>query len=450
MALPATYDLAVAAELAAVQTSLGILPRSLNLVALLGDSRKEQAFADSASTGKNKSNWNHMNWAAALSGQRIRCVYNGGKSGDRTDQFFARLPNVLSAGAGVCFWQGGVNNVSSAYTHAVTGASIALGGIVASVLSDIQQQVDAMLAANIRVVLFLDPGASNLTAAAIGRLNAINEGIRSYAEGKANVYLFDLPSIQRDGTTTTNSALAFKTNYMRNESGIFTHENTLGAYYAGVALANLISTFIPPLPLNYVDGADIPSANSLTQLMLNPLFTTTTGGSLTPGSGSITGNAPANWNVRVAAGTAAMTLTYGANPNGPGNELIIAYTFNAAGDAIRVQQDATLANWSQGDIVQMCSEVSVDAGSTGLAGPYNQLLANGDGSSLTAMDMLSDTGHGSWPSVALTLQLQTPKFVVPAWATKGYLTGYPMWAIASGAGTGTIRVRSAALRKRAS
>lgn len=450
MALPATYDLAVAAELAPVQSALGILPRSRNLVALIGDSRKEQAFADSQSNGTTKCNWNHVGWAAALSGQRFRVVYNGGKSGERTDQFFARLPNVIASSAGVCLWQGGLNGIAqNSYTHAVSGAAITSANIVVSIISDAQQQVDALLAANIRVVLFLDPGSSNLNAAQIGRLNQLNEGLRSLAESRMGVYLFDLPAIQRD-QATTGSAIAFKAGYMRNEAGIYTHENVPGAYYAGKALASLISTFIPPLPLNYVDNADQPTANSLTQLVNNPIFSTTTGGTAQAGAGTISGSVPGSWKANITSGAASLTLSTGPNPVGPGNELVIAYTTAAAGNQFRVEQDAALANWSQGDILQMCSEVVVDAGSTGLAGVYNNLLANGDSTSITAADLYTDANHGSVPSEAMALNLQTPKLVIPQWTAKGYVACYPLWVVASGAGSGTIRVRSAALRKRAS
>lgn len=415
-------------------TPVSQLIRPINSFAVLGDSRAAQVHVDPQM--RNRAGYNHFNWGNALSGQRAVIAGNWGVSGDRTDQMLARLSTAIASGGGWLYIIAGVNDHAQNYPTAGTS------GVTA--FNNIKLCADTAALYGVRSMICLETGAQGLTAAQIGQVIEQNERLREYADKAPYVVLVDLPFALMNPTNSV-SALAFKPNY----SADGTHEANLGAYYGGkIAMLPLFQQLLPPRVGSIRNIVETPSANSLVSLLANPLFATASGGTI--GTGAGTGTVAGSWTSN-RGGTASAVYSVGAPADGsPGNEQVMACTFGAANEEIRIQQDVALANWSPGDIIRATAEVSVDAGSSNLAGVYLYLQCNGTGDpgslgAQTAMDMYPQTAQG--PTETYTISLETESLQIPAYTTKSWVTMY-VRAISSGAGSATVRVRRASIRKR--
>ena len=136
-------------------------------------------------------------WANALSGQRLRCVYNGGRGGDRAEQVAARVTEVTSrTDVQYCFIDVGVNNYNNALTtYAAT---------TAYVLSSIDAACQSLLSANITpVLLTMYPISSDFNNAAniVKYITQHNNLLRNYAANNPRVMIIDQAAAVTDPTT---------------------------------------------------------------------------------------------------------------------------------------------------------------------------------------------------------------------------------------------------------
>lgn len=409
----------------------GAALRNPNTVVALGDSRVAQIHSDAPAGFRNKSAYNHFSMGNALAGNRAILVQNLGVSGDRTDQTLARLGTALASGAQYLYIHVGVNDIAQAYPSATTS------GVTAWL--NIKTMIDSAVAIGMRPIVVLEPGANNFSTAQIGQLIILQQYEREYAETCPGMILFDLPAALYTPSASSTTALALQ------GSVDGTHEGNLGGYLGGLAFSSLLQSIMPAVPHGTRSAVENPTT-SLTNLMANPTFTTTSGG---VAGGGITGTVAGSWTVS-RTNTSTGTASVGVAGDGSGlTEQVLACTFAAAGDEVNVHQDAALANWSQGDILQATAEVSVDAGSSNLAGVYLYLQANGSGngfSAITAMDGYC-VGLGATTTSAYKVNLKTEKLIVPNFATKTWATCH-VKAVAAGAGSATVRVRRVQLRKR--
>jgi lysophospholipase L1-like esterase len=412
------------------------LLRPQNLTVYLGDSRKAQMHLDSFQL--NISNANHGSWGNCLSGWRWVKGWNYGVSGDRSDQVLARLDVAIATGAGNMYLQVGANDIGQNYPTATTSAI--------TCFNNIKTMADKALLNGMKVIIDLEAGATAFTAVQIAQTVELNERLRAYAEVTPNIFLLDIPSVVWDPVNTTISAIVFKANYFRDT----THLAAPGAYAVGKELAKIIQIVSPPLPRSIASMAEVPNANSLVNLLSNPMFTTTTGGIVQTG---ITGTMPASWGIQRDSGGGTQTATVStaaASDGTAGNELTINCTFAAAGDAFRVYQDITLANWSPGDILQAQADISADAGP--IAQIYQYLTANGnDGAAISATTMsMVGISNAQITTEALKHSLITEKMTIPPMTvSKGFATMY-LRIFGSAAGSATVRLRKVQVKKRLS
>ncbi|WP_368508104.1 SGNH/GDSL hydrolase family protein [Bradyrhizobium lupini] len=405
-----------------------------NTIVALGDSRVAQIHADSIFYNKNAQN--HFTVGNALAGNRAILVANFGKSGDRTDQVLARLAAALATGAKFLYIHAGCNDIGQLYPTATTSGSTAW--------ANIKTMIDAAVAIGMQVIYVLDPGATNFNTSMMVQLLTLNESAREYAERCPGLHLLDLPAALYDPANASTTTVPLITSL----DG--THENLASSYLGGKLWASLLTSIMPPRPHGFHASFETPGLSTM-NLLANPMFATTTGGTVGTGmSGTVAGS----WTVS-HGGSAVVNASVGTASDGSGlKEQVMATTFSAALDEGRLQQDVVLTNWSPGDKIQGSAEIVVDAGSTNLAGVCLYVQANGvlngTQTAVTTMDNYCMTaGWGAMTSEGYKMLLQTEVMTIPAYQTKSWVTAH-IKVVGAGAGSATARVRRFGLRKRLS
>jgi len=161
--------------------------------------------------------------AARYLNQRFDLVYNGGVSGERTDEILARFSTIASYNPSVIFMTGGVNDISQ-------------GIATATILANLGAMIDAALSTGALVcVQNVHLCTSFNTEAEVAAMLAVNEYLRGRAY-ENNLIVGDAYSAVVDvtGTIVTN-ALADGT-----------HFSPLGADMAGRMWAEQLTGFFPP------------------------------------------------------------------------------------------------------------------------------------------------------------------------------------------------------------
>jgi lysophospholipase L1-like esterase len=427
--------------------------RNASALACLGDSRVAQIHVDTLF--KNISNANIIGWAKALSGQRVTIATNQGNSGDRSDQMLARLINCLTSKAGTGYIHIGANDLAQAAATFVStagpmaGTTINTSNVAQHVIENVKFAYERMMQAGFKqVIVVMEPGATNLTAAAVAATHELNQRHREYAEENDGYILFDLPFYVWDVATHTTSAITFKANYLRAADPV--HLAAAGAYAGGVGLASLFTQLFPPLPRELRSPGDVYSANGNINQLLNPMFLTATGGT---NSANVTGSVPSGWRATFAtqggngSGAQSCVVSNGTPADGsPGKETIMAITPSAIGDGFALTQDWNLNNWSQGDIIQAGAEVVLDD-ATNVAGAYVYLQANGTGiSAKTTMDLLN-ISNTAFATGQVKMSLLTEKLQIPQFTTKSWVTMHVEF-IAAVAAPFTVRIRRTMAKRR--
>jgi hypothetical protein len=247
-----------------------------------------------------------------------------------------------------------------------------------------------------------------------------------------------------DPAASSASTLRFKAGYAAEAVGSGTHMSNLGAYMVGKAFGTFLAANFPELPYLPSNVNEITSITT-NRLLLNPLFMTTTGGTASAGA---SGNVPANWTADRSGGSGTQTVVVstGTPADGsPGMECIMASTFSAAGDVTRLRQDPLPANWNVGDIIEGVGSFVIDPGSK-LAGVQMDLQHN-DGAVTNSITDLKPLDNGAIGTDGGTFFFKTPSYKVLAKGAGAFLT-LRLYAIASAAGTATVRFRTMQVNKR--
>ena len=413
-----------------------ILRRLPHVVAALGDSRIDAIYLD-ASTRRNLGARSPLNWANALMGHRLVIGDDYGVSGDRTDQMLARLAAAIASGAGLLYLQGGVNDIAQNYPTAGTSGATAFANLKA--------MAEAGRAAGMQVVIEAEVGAQNLnTAAFVTQINELNALLYEYAEETPGVHVHDARSVVLNATSS-DTVVSFKAGYTSDG----THPTPKGAAYWGESLAALLTQIIPSrAQLLGRNRIELPS-NGRRQLLLNHLFQTATGGTLSNG---VTGTVPSGWTGHRATTVPSAAFSTQADASGLGNNVVIDATFTAAGEEIRLYQDVNIANWLPGDIVEVYADVQIVGNPTCLASVALYLGHNtgSGGTTYDSFDLLHGVTSEAGPDHAMSLPLKTRPYVLnPTVGAGPFLTARAR-IYSSGAGTAQIIVKQMGVRRRTS
>lgn len=448
-----------AVALAAIPSDQGlnipqVPPRNDAAFAFVGDSRLAQMFSDPTSRRtKNSRMW--WNVANTLLRQRMVIEYNGAVSGLRSDEYIGAMSGALATGAGwVVIW-GVVNDISYGVTAAQSwfgwssgagpaGASDTHVGIRAAALK--------ALNAGRRVILPTDPGSTSFAGdvAKTAEIVKYNRFVREFAAAYPGVVLFDVASLVWNRTATT---LTWKSGYSAEASNAQTHLGQLGGYRVGTAFAQLISPLVPAVDRISHSAIEVASVGDVV-VTPNPLFLTTTGGSV---NGTVTGNPPLAWNLTTNGPGTSATITVQASANGNGNEVVIACTFGggaAAGHSVVFQSRGAAAGGvavpAAGEVFEAGGQGEIAAsGSDKLIGVYSELKCDAGGFERQARDMYCDASVGVGPTLtaALVQDMMTPPLEVVSGAAATFVVlGFKV--IPNAAGTATITIREPFIRKR--
>lgn len=418
----------------AVQAQALAVGRDARIATVVADSRGDAVYIDPAQYALNMRS--ALVWAKQLSGGRFSIGPTFGKSGDRTDQMMARMPQALATRAGILYIIAGVNDLAQNYPTATASGATAAGNIIA--------MAEMGRLAGMKVILEAEVGANGLTAAQVSQMNELNTRLADYVEGTPNVYLNDARSAVMNPTAGATT-VTFKPGFSLDG----THEVSRGSYYHALTLLPLINQIVPPRSVLTRTGTELPG-NGRWQLLANPIFATATGGTL---SGTATGTVPSGW---TAFGSAGTTATFGtqADPEGVGNNVTVTCQWIAAGDSCRLFQTVGSANWLPGDIVQAVTQIQVTAASPCLAATRLELVTvgtlNGSATGFNYMDGYTATTTGSLGAdQPYTATLMTRPFTVPAYTAKSYMAAY-VHLEGSCAGTASFVIRQMPIRRRLS
>lgn len=435
---------------------MAVLPdrRLPHVVTALGDSRVAALYLDPPKL--NRGTRSPLNWANVLLAQRMSIGETFGVSGDRTDQFLARLPAAIATGAGILYLQGGINNIgavasgSPAYTyaHAVTGEVVTIDTVAAVAMRDLRQIIEAARKAGMTVVVENEIGGASLTTTEkLAALNNLRAMIADLAERMPGVFVHDAyGAVMQPGSGTPQ----FKAGYAYD--GI--HENGRGAYWHGKSLAALFDRLVPVRNTLSRGAIDAP-ANGRRQLLANHLFATAGGG--TAGNG-VTGGVPTSWTAAMGTNAGSATLSSVANPDGIGTGVQAAIDFTTAG-SFRLEQalggtpgGQYHANLRPGDEVEGFALVEVVGAPPTLSAIHMEVSAASAGSGgvgVTSLDMTEPaTNADQGINDAAVLTLRTRPITLPAASGPYPYLFANIRVVAFGAGAATVIVRQAGVRRR--
>lgn len=452
-ATPATAQVDPAARGIAVAARNLAIGRAEELTTVLGDSRQDSVYNDNG-VFRVFSARNQLNYVNAMLNQRLIIRETYGKSGDRTDQFFARLDPIIASRVGVLLLQGGINNIGQVsadgvffYTHVVTGEKVTLANVAEVTARDLIQISERARLAGIKVVIENEVGGNTIVNEKVAALYELRARIANYALSTPGVYLHDaFPAVMQTGST-----IAYKANY--SYDGI--HINSRGAYIWAKSLARIFDRIVPENSIPLVYSAAEVRTNGRRQILNNPIFATTTGG--TVGTG-VSGTAPSGYSATMQGNAGTMTVGTAANANGVGNYVSMDITFSGAGQIARLDQsfDPSSGAWNTalavGETYQMVAQVEILGNPDNLSAVYGYFGAN-TGSGGTTMDNMSLYSIGNatnqGPNEPAVLTLATRPFTLPAAVGAGPFAVVGVRAISSASSSTpvSIRVRQMALRR---
>lgn len=366
---------------------LGLIDRRLpHLLADLGDSRAAALY-----TGpRQKGGVSPINVACALSGQRYRAVASFGTSGYRTDQYLttANLAALVASPAGTVRIIGALNDIGQDYPTQGTAGATAAANVQAAITSTLRP-------AGIRVIVEAEIGQDGMAAVRLGQVYEYNQRMREFCERTSGCYWHDARPVVLNQTSST-STVNYKTGYSYDGS----HPNQRGGHYWGKSLKTLLDSITPASVPLIANISELP-ANGRWQILDNPLFNTTTGGSTSTGA---TGTFPGSCTVnKTGAGTAVVCTPAAQNTQ-------LAITFGAQSDNARISMAANNANWSIGDWLQATAKITV-TNPSGLAGVQMTMVPTVDSAGVVVTDMYANPLWAG-PDETFTMTLLTDPYRV--------------------------------------
>lgn len=407
----------------AMLARMAVIPdrRLPHRVTALGDSRVAAIHNDP--DRRVLSNRSPLNWANALLGQRMSLLDTFGVSGDRTDQMAARIDAVIATGAGLLYLQGGLNDIAQRHPSPDSSGAVAADTLIT--LADIARE------AGMTVVMEAEVGSNSLDAGQVAQIGELNARLAAHVAITPGVHLHDARRAVLD-PLAGDAGLLYRAGF--SYDGV--HPGGVGARAWGESLAVVLGALVPAGPSPLIANRSELPANGRRQLLLNPMMTLTTGGSDDTG-----GTVPACFVVERLGGATA-TLSTRADPDGMGNNTVIAAAFSAAGQQVLFKQDVLPAYYAPGDVVQAFALLELLDAPTGLSGLFLNLNQWNGTRGFDNMDLFGLDPVG--PDQAMTLMLRTLPFTVRPGA--GWLTAI-VGAMAGRAGGAHYAVRQIGMRR---
>lgn len=357
----------------------------------------------------------YQGWLMALSlGEiDIQPDANFSIAGNTTAQIAARVPQVIAYRPSWCIVAGGTND---------PGGSIP----VAQTIANLKGIYDALNAAGIGILaICVTPRgggtAGNYTTAQLQNISRINQFIRRYAALLPAMVVAD-PARSTFLSQSTNLPTA-----AQSLDGL--HPNQAGAKSWGQVCLTAVSPFVQTTDTSYVcyDANDTYDSvnNQAGNMILNGLFTTASGGTLT-GNSLLTGTAPSHWTVIMtkadAAYTGTIVLSNGSRTDAtvtPGNlatitaaSLVGTVTGGPQDHVQFFQQINFPTGLVAGDEVEAMVEIFVNA-TAGLSGlDINLSQTDGNGTTYSSTGFGVATNSAAFPQGTYHLVIKTPRMLI--------------------------------------
>jgi len=336
---------------------------------IVGDSRTQQNYDQDAVSITGRPRW--FTLGNGLARQKLKLIGNAGVNGDTAAGILARLKNNnVGAGFGAVGSQAasvttapGVIPFAPKYCIVNAGFNdiVTLGGTAAATMPTLISIYQLLLQYGITPVAcsIAFPTFAVSTIAKQRELNILNSMIRAYAAATPGVEFVEMCNPMM---SPASSNIESASTYFR-DTGV--HENNVGGYREGKALAAWINGAIPKaidiLPAS--NAETIAYDGAIAQVMANPLLTGTQAAS---GTG-VSGNMPANLAITFArGGTPTLVCSVASRADGYGQDFIMEITAGAANDSFEARFPSQHANIVQGGTYVMVAELNV-SGASGAA-----------------------------------------------------------------------------------
>ena len=418
---------------------------SIATVSTFCDSWSSQQYAD-VSVQLNASLQSPLTWWAGLSGQTPIFVNNTGVSGQRSDQWFARLPAILADLSKWVYVTTPVNDIGQAFAgYTVAGGPLAgtavtltnVNAVLQANFTSIIQQI--IKAGKTPIVLTCVGAATNYNSTQITARNTYNAWLTPYLAATNSVQL-DARNIVTNGNLSTVTWLAGY-NIAPGGTPDGVHPSNIGSYYLGKALWQT-PAFSVMAARNLLPISTASAQAFGTQILLNNLFQTLTGGTNT----GFTGDAPSSWTSYVASGTASGVNSHAAGA--VGNDLTATVTYSGTTTAeTRIYQLPASGFPVTGNKLRAAIQYDVAANSSALLGVQTQASYTLGGLTTGSIDGYAQvSGAGPLPAEAFTYTALTPAtLVVPVGTvTAAQFSVRQEYSGASG-GSGVVKMRQAGL-----
>jgi hypothetical protein len=343
-----------------VWTNVPSMPRN-NEIAVIGSSTAAKVYREDG-TSKCFPNDGFGHWLRALTGQRVFLPQRNcfGVNGRLNSELLDDLPRILAAtDAGLIIIVCGSN-------------SIALDVPAVDAIRQMEAVRDMILRDGRKIIFLCDAPRGSTSYTGVAFTSARLAEFMAYRNWllmqryRQDCYVADAWADVAD-RTTTNSVLG----YVRDDStqeGI--HPNKRGAYHIGRALAGIINTLYPPVPVLPESNADVYSAsNRHGSLVPNPMFVGTTG-TLAFGTGELA----SSWsNTGTAVGlTAVYSKVTSAITGAPMQQVALSGT--STGTTITLARQTPLStNITPGDYLEAVGYFEIDSAHANIRGIGLQL-----------------------------------------------------------------------------
>lgn len=349
------------------------------LLGIVGDSRAAQSFSDTGTGGLHnykRHPQGFATWVDFLTSQRIRVSrdYCKAVSMSLVSDITSQLTQIfaLSPQPSHIVFLTGTNTFAAG-----TSATTAYGQLQANIRACVSRGIQPI------VVFDLPRQLSTWTAANARQSFQFNQLLRNNG-GADGAWLVDATKYLADPANTNGDPLA---NYYYD--GI--HPATLGGYYIGKAIADLLNPLLPSPLVGYASAGDLYNAtdNPYGNILQNGLFTGTAGTNTSSG-GVASGTVASLWNNRTLTGTGTSVASIVANTGdrpGSRQQLVLTSTGLSTYRFSLITFPAVNTYYARGDRLFLALDLDI-SGATGLEAATLS-LSDFDGAS-TIYDVSND------------------------------------------------------------